>query len=39
MFKEPGPGNTTRIFYYRRHSAAAALRAEPFEYDRQRFIE
>jgi 2-dehydro-3-deoxygluconokinase len=19
MFKEPGPGNTTRIFYYRRH--------------------
>ncbi len=31
MFKEPGPGNTTRIFYYRRHSAAAALRADPFE--------
>jgi 2-dehydro-3-deoxygluconokinase len=31
MFKEPGPGNTTRIFYYRRHSAAAALRAEPFD--------
>lgn len=31
MFKEPGPGNTARIFYYRRHSAAAALREEPFE--------
>jgi 2-dehydro-3-deoxygluconokinase len=31
MFKEPGPGNTARIFYYRRASAAAALRAEPFE--------
>ena len=24
MFKEPGPGNTTRVFYYRRQSAAAA---------------
>jgi 2-dehydro-3-deoxygluconokinase len=31
MFKDPGLGNTARIFYYRRHSAAAALRAEPFE--------
>ena len=31
MFKEPGPGNTSRVFYYRRHSAAAALRAQPFE--------
>ena len=31
MFKEPGPGNTSRIFYYRRNSAAAALRAESFE--------
>ena len=31
MFKEPGPGNTIRIFYYRRHSAAAELRAEPFD--------
>lgn len=31
MFKEPGPGNTTRIFYYRSNSAAAALRTEPFE--------
>ncbi len=31
MFKEPGPGNTSRIFYYRRNSAAAALRSEPFE--------
>jgi 2-dehydro-3-deoxygluconokinase len=31
MFKEPGPGNTSRVFYYRRHSAAAALRAGAFE--------
>jgi 2-dehydro-3-deoxygluconokinase len=31
MFKEPAPGNTSRIFYYRRNSAAAALRAEPFD--------
>jgi 2-dehydro-3-deoxygluconokinase len=31
MFKEPGPGNTSRIFYYRRNSAAAALRNEAFE--------
>jgi 2-dehydro-3-deoxygluconokinase len=31
MFKEPGPGNTTRVFYYRRQSAAAALRAEQFD--------
>jgi 2-dehydro-3-deoxygluconokinase len=31
MFKEPGPGNSSRIFYYRRNSAAAALRAESFE--------
>jgi 2-dehydro-3-deoxygluconokinase len=31
MFKEPGPGNTSRIFYYRRNSAGAALRAESFE--------
>jgi 2-dehydro-3-deoxygluconokinase len=31
MFKEPGPGNTTRVFYYRRQSAAAALRPEQFE--------
>jgi 2-dehydro-3-deoxygluconokinase len=31
MFKEPGPGNTSRVFYYRRNSAAAALRAESFE--------
>jgi 2-dehydro-3-deoxygluconokinase len=31
MFKEPGPGNTTRIFYYRRHSAASVLRAEQFD--------
>jgi 2-dehydro-3-deoxygluconokinase len=30
MFKEPGPGNTTRVFYYRRQSAAAALRSEQF---------
>ena len=38
MFKEPGPGNTTRIFYYRRHSAAAALRAEPFESLKARYL-
>jgi 2-dehydro-3-deoxygluconokinase len=31
MFKEPGPGNTTRVFYYRRHSAAASLRQEQFD--------
>jgi 2-dehydro-3-deoxygluconokinase len=31
MFKEPGPGNTTRVFYYRRQSAAAALRSDQFE--------
>jgi len=30
MFKEPGPGNSSRIFYYRRHSAAASLRTESF---------
>jgi 2-dehydro-3-deoxygluconokinase len=31
MFKEPAPGNSSRIFYYRRNAAAAALRVEPFE--------
>jgi 2-dehydro-3-deoxygluconokinase len=31
MFKEPSPGNTTRVFYYRRQSAAAALRLEQFD--------
>jgi len=31
MFKEPGPGNTTRVFYYRRQSAAAALRSAQFD--------
>src|SRR6266478_10159915 len=31
MFKEPGPGNATRVFYYRRHSAAASLRQEQFD--------
>jgi 2-dehydro-3-deoxygluconokinase len=31
MFKEPGPGNTSRVFYYRRNSAAAALEVEAFE--------
>jgi 2-dehydro-3-deoxygluconokinase len=31
MFKEPGPGNTSRVFYYRRNSAAATLSAEPFD--------
>jgi 2-dehydro-3-deoxygluconokinase len=30
MFKEPGSGNSSRIFYYRRNSAAAALRIESF---------
>jgi 2-dehydro-3-deoxygluconokinase len=38
MFKEPGPGNTTRIFYYRRHSAAADLRSEPFESLKARYL-
>jgi 2-dehydro-3-deoxygluconokinase len=28
MFKEPGSGNTTRIFYYRRQSAASTMRIE-----------
>src|SRR5580693_1781420 len=31
MFKEPAPGNSSRVFYYRRNSAAAALRGESFE--------
>jgi 2-dehydro-3-deoxygluconokinase len=31
MFKEPAPGNRSRVFYYRRNSAAAALRGEYFE--------
>ncbi len=31
MFKEPASGNSSRIFYYRRNSAAAALRIESFE--------
>ncbi|MBV8228186.1 MAG: sugar kinase [Verrucomicrobia bacterium] len=31
MFKEPGPGNTTQVFYYRRQSAAAALSLEQFD--------
>jgi len=31
MFKEPAPGNTSRVFYYRRNSAAAALRAGSFD--------
>jgi 2-dehydro-3-deoxygluconokinase len=31
MFKEPAPGNTSRVFYYRRNSAAAGLRAESFD--------
>jgi 2-dehydro-3-deoxygluconokinase len=38
MFKEPGMANITRIFYYRRHSAAAALRAEPFESLRTKYL-
>jgi 2-dehydro-3-deoxygluconokinase len=31
MFKEPAPGNASRVFYYRRHSAAAALKTESFD--------
>jgi 2-dehydro-3-deoxygluconokinase len=38
MFKEPGPGNTTRIFYYRRQSAATALRIEPFKSLEARYL-
>jgi 2-dehydro-3-deoxygluconokinase len=38
MFKEPGPGNTSRIFYYRRNSAAASLQAEAFESLRPKFL-
>jgi 2-dehydro-3-deoxygluconokinase len=38
MFKEPGPGNTTRVFYYRRHSAAAALRPEQFDSVSARYL-
>jgi 2-dehydro-3-deoxygluconokinase len=38
MFKEPGPGNTTRIYYYRRQSAAAALRVEPFDSLRAKYL-
>jgi len=38
MFKDPGPGNTSRIFYYRRNSAAAALRAESFDSLRTKYL-
>jgi 2-dehydro-3-deoxygluconokinase len=38
MFKEPGPGNTTRIFYYRRHSAAASLRSQSFDSLQARYL-
>ncbi|MBV8224724.1 MAG: sugar kinase [Verrucomicrobia bacterium] len=31
MFKEPGPGNTTQVFYYRRQSAAATLNLKQFD--------
>jgi 2-dehydro-3-deoxygluconokinase len=31
MFKEPAPGNASRVFYYRRNSAAAALQAGSFD--------
>src|ERR1700744_2265302 len=31
MFKEPAPGNASRVFYYRRSSAAAALQAGSFD--------
>ena len=30
MFKEVRPGNATKVFYYRKNSAAAALRPEQF---------
>jgi 2-dehydro-3-deoxygluconokinase len=38
MFKEPAPGNTSRVFYYRRNSAAAALQAESFESLRSKYL-
>jgi 2-dehydro-3-deoxygluconokinase len=38
MFKEPGAGNTTRVFYYRRHSAASVLRAEQFDSLRAKYL-
>jgi 2-dehydro-3-deoxygluconokinase len=38
MFKEPGPGNTSRVFYYRRHSAAAALHAALFDSLRTKYL-
>src|SRR5271155_3421855 len=38
MFKEPGPGNSSRIFYYRRNSAAAALRGELFNDLKARYL-
>ena len=38
MFKEPGPGNTTRIFYYRRQSAASTMRIESFESLQARYL-
>jgi 2-dehydro-3-deoxygluconokinase len=31
MFKEVRPGNTSRVFYYRRHSPAASLQVDQFE--------
>src|SRR3984885_5842493 len=31
MFKEPGPGNTSRVFYYRQNSAATNLQASQFD--------
>jgi len=38
MFKETAPGNTARIFYYRRNSAAAALRADSFESLKSKYL-
>jgi len=38
MFKETAPGNTSRIFYYRRNSAAAALRADSFESLKSKYL-
>lgn len=38
MFKEPAPGNASRVFYYRRNSAAAALRADSFDALEARYL-
>jgi 2-dehydro-3-deoxygluconokinase len=38
MFKEPGPGNTSRVYYYRRNSAAASLHGEAFKSLQAKFL-